>query len=67
MAKKGKRRGNLRALVRWVGKVGFTTCKAKLTPHFGAERAKRICGNLKGRAKRAGALSPAHAYGKKKP
>lgn len=54
--------GNVAALRDWVGKVGFDEAVRHLTKRFGAERAKKIAGKLKGQANRAGTLAPEHSY-----
>jgi hypothetical protein len=54
--------GNVAALRDWVGRVGFDAAVAHLTKRFGAERAKKIVGKLKGMANRAGTLAPEHSY-----
>jgi len=60
-----KRQGNTQALVNWVGQVGWYACVSALPPKKGRKRAERICGKLKGLAKKQGVLSPLHAYGKR--
>ena len=55
--------GNVTGLRDWVGRVGFTEAFKHVAKRFGAARAKKIVGKLKGMANRAGTLAPEHAYG----
>jgi len=62
--------GNVESLVEWVGEKGFDGCVAAIK---GSRRASeevddpvKVCGWLKGQAKKKGKLAPEHAYGKKK-
>lgn len=59
-----KKRGNVKALVKHVGSVGFGQCVREVTGKVGNPRA--VCGKLKGMAKKAGVLSKAHAFGRRK-
>jgi len=62
--------GNVDALAKWVGQVGFDAAVAKLKDQidpktgqpYGEERAKKIIGKLKGMANRRGELKPEHSY-----
>lgn len=68
MAKGSKRKagGNIRALIGWAGRVGWRGCVSGLSGKKGIRSPERLCGYLKGRAKKAGRLSRSHAYGKGK-
>jgi hypothetical protein len=55
--------GNVAALRRWVGRVGFAEALPHVAKRFGLERAKKIVGKLKGEAKKHRELAPEHAYG----
>ena len=61
-----KRKGNINALIRWVGKVGWYQCTKSLAGKKGISNPKLVCGFLKGRAKKKGVLSKSHRYGKRK-
>ncbi len=66
-ARKGKKKGNIEALVRWAGKVGFYGAKEKLEGKKGIKTPEKLAGWLKGQAKKKGVLSPEHPYvGRKK-
>jgi len=59
--------GNIAALRRWVGKVGFNAALPHVAKHVtggDTERAKKVVGKLKGMAKKKGELAPEHAYGR---
>lgn len=59
--------GNIKALIRWAGKVGFSDVYQKIKDKPWVKDPKRLAGWLKAQAKKRGVLSPAHPYvGRKK-
>jgi hypothetical protein len=45
---------------KWVGDVGFDTCVSHLSKKKGIDDAKKLCGYLKGKARKEGKLKKEH-------
>jgi len=56
----------IKGLVKWVGKVGFDECVAKVSTVKGIDDAKAVCGAMKHKARERGQLSPQHMGRKEK-
>lgn len=57
---------SIKGLIGWAGRVGWRGCVSRLRGQKGIRTPEKLCGYLKGQAKKTGVLSKAHSYGKKK-